>query len=195
MPLSIFINMTITAALSVWTPGPNNILLLSSTSKFGFKKNIRFMCGILTGSLCLMISCGLFTTFLANIIPNIRPVMMYFGASYLLYLAYKTLTRRPPKENEQDKEPTYLQGVFLQLINVKIIIYGLTMFSSFILPYVTKTIYLPMYACYLSTMGVIGNLIWALAGNILKSTYEKHYKIMNIFMTALLIWCVFRLFL
>ncbi len=48
MPLSIFIEMTLSAILTVWSPGPNNILLLSTASKYGFSKNLPFMTGIWT---------------------------------------------------------------------------------------------------------------------------------------------------
>ena len=46
MPLSIFIEMTLSAILTVWSPSPNNILLLSTASKYGFSKNLPFMTGI-----------------------------------------------------------------------------------------------------------------------------------------------------
>ena len=54
MPLSVFIEMTLSAILTVWSPGPNNILLLSTASKYGISGNIRFMTGIWSGSLTLM---------------------------------------------------------------------------------------------------------------------------------------------
>ena len=50
MPLSVFIEMTLSAILTVWSPGPNNILLLSTASKYGISGNIRFMTGIWSGS-------------------------------------------------------------------------------------------------------------------------------------------------
>ena len=43
MPLSVFIEMTLSAILTVWSPGPNNILLLSTASKYGISGNLRFM--------------------------------------------------------------------------------------------------------------------------------------------------------
>lgn len=192
MPFSVLCEMTLTAALTVWSPGPNNILLLSTASKYGLKKNMKFMLGIWTGSLSLMILCGLLGSFLASVVPEIRPVMTWVGAGYLLYLAWQTYRRLPPGEGDTQKEPSYVMGIFLQLINVKIIIYGLTMFSSFILPYEQRPLFLLFYAFYLMTMGAIGNLIWAFAGNILKKFYKEHYKLVNVIMALLLVWCALR---
>lgn len=193
MPINVFIEMTVTAALTVWSPGPNNILLLSTASKYGIKKNLKLLLGIWTGSLSLMCLCGIFCSTLGTIIPGIQPIMKYVGAAYILYLAWQTWKRRPPKENEADKEPSYLMGLLLQLLNVKIIVYGLTMFSSFILPHENRIPVLFLFAVYLMILGGIGNLIWAFAGNVLKRFYTEHYKLMNVIMALLLVWCSLRI--
>lgn len=189
MPFSAFFDMTLTACLTVWSPGPNNIMLLSNASKYGIRKNMKFMAGIWTGSMTLMTLSGLLCRTLSDMIPGIAPVMKYIGAAYLLYLAFQTAKRQPPGEHDTDREPTYVAGIFLQLVNVKIIIYGLTMFSAFILPYVQQPSVLLVYAFYLMVLGAIGNLIWAFAGSILKRFYGAHYKIMNVIMALLLVWC------
>ena len=75
---------------------------------------------------------------------------------------------------------------------VKIMIYGLTMFSSFILPYESRIPVLFLFAVYLMILGGIGNLIWAFAGNVLRRFYENHYKLMNAVMALLLVWCSLR---
>lgn len=192
MPFQFFCEMTLTACLTVWSPGPNNIMLLSTASKYGIRKNMKFMAGIWTGSLSLMILCGLLCRTLSDLIPGIAPVMKCVGALYLLYLAYQTFRRLPPGEKDSDQEPSYVSGIVLQLVNVKIIIYGLTMFSSFILPYVSVPMALLGFSVYLMVLGAIGNLIWAFAGNVLKQFYGRHYKFMNLVMALLLVWCAAR---
>lgn len=193
MPISVFIDMTLSAIITVWSPGPNNILLLSTASQYGVKKNFRFMLGIWTGSLTLMCLSGIFCSTLGNLIPGIQPVMKYIGAAYILYLAWQTAKRQPPSASVQEKEPSYVMGIFLQLVNVKIIIYGLTMFSSYILPYESSIPVLFFFAVYLMILGALGNLIWAFAGNILNRFYADHYKVMNAVMALLLIWCALRI--
>ena len=192
MPLANLIDLTITCMITVWSPGPNNILLLSTSSRYGVRKNMPFMAGIWTGAMLIMSLCGLLGQTLINIIPGIQPFMKYVGAAYLLYLAYGTLKRLPPGESNSEKEPSYAMGIILQLVNVKIILYGLMMFSTYILGYVTSLIGLLFYAFYLMVFGALGNLIWAFAGNILKRFYTSHYKLMNVIMAALLVWCVLR---
>ena len=193
MPLSVLIEMTISAILTVWSPGPNNILLLSTASKYGVSGNLRFMTGIWSGSLTLMCLSGIFCSTLGTVIPGIQPVMKYLGAAYILYLAWQTLKRRPPSSQTQEKKPTWLMGFFLQLVNVKIIIYGLTMFSAYIIPYESRSYMLFFFAVYLMVLGALGNLIWAFAGNVLKRFYTSCYKLMNAVMALLLVWCSLRI--
>lgn len=193
MPFSVFLEMTISACITVWSPGPNNILLLSTASRYGFKKNLHLLLGIWTGSLTLMCLSGIFCNALGRFIPGIQPVMRYVGAAYILYLAWQTYRRTPTKDTSAQKEPSYLSGIVLQLLNVKIIIYGLTMFSSFILPHETRIPFLCLFAVYLMILGAIGNLIWAFAGNILRRFYNAHCRLMNMIMALLLIWCALRI--
>ena len=193
MPLSVLIEMTISAILTVWSPGPNNILLLSTTSKYGVSGNLRFMTGIWSGSLTLMCLSGLFCSTLGTVIPDIQPVMKYLGAAYILYLAWQTWKRCPPSDQVQEKKPTWLMGFVLQLVNVKIIIYGLTMFSAYILPYESRIYMLFFFAVYLMILGALGNLIWAFAGNVLKRFYTRYYRLMNAVMALLLVWCSLRI--
>lgn len=193
MPFSVFIDMTVSACVTVWSPGPNNILLLSTASKYGVKKNLRLMLGIWTGSLTLMCLSGIFCSALSTVIPGIQPYMKYVGAAYILYLAFVTFRCRPPTDAAAEKEPSYLMGLILQLLNVKIIIYGLTMFSSFILPHEQRIPVLFLYAVYLMIIGALGNLIWAFAGNVLKRFYSEHYRLMNSIMALLLVWCALRI--
>lgn len=192
MPLTVFLEMSVTAVLTVWSPGPNNILLLSSASKFGIRKNMRFMLGIWTGSLSLMLMCGIFCTALTTVIPQLLKVLPWVGAIYLFYLSWQTARRLPPSDHDAGEAPSYRMGIILQLINVKIIIYGLTMFTAFILPNISSSILILPFAVYLMFLGAIGNLIWAVAGNMLRLFYAKHYRIINMIMALLLIWCALR---
>lgn len=193
MNLATFAEMTLTACITVWSPGPNNILLLSTASKYGLKKNLKLMLGIWTGSLTLMCASGIFCSTLGKIIPGIQPFLKYIGAAYILFLAWQTFHRLPPGENASEKAPSYFMGLFLQLLNVKIILYGLTMFSSYILPCENTIPVLLLFAIYLMFLGAVGNLIWAFAGSLLKQLYASRYKQMNFVMALLLVWCALRI--
>ena len=58
MGASVFMELAVSACATTFTPGPNNILLLSSTSTFGFRKCRPLIFGIWTGLLTVMLICG-----------------------------------------------------------------------------------------------------------------------------------------
>ena len=168
--------------------------MLAISSKSGFRRCLPTMAGIWTGSLSIMMLCGLFCNGLMTVIPGIRPVMKYVGAAYILYLAWKTLLRKPVGEGE-DRQPGYFQALLLQYLNVKIIIYGITAYTGFILPYESRIPVLLMLAVVLMSAGAAGNVLWAAAGSMLKPFYDRNYRGINVVMALLLVWCAARIIL
>ena len=196
MSLSVFIEMTLSAILTVWSPGPNNILLLSNASKYGVRGNLRFMIGIWSGSLTLMCLSGLFCSTLGSIIPGIQPVMKYLGAAYILYLAFTVLKRKPVQADDgTGKAPSFASGFLLQFINVKVILYGISALSSYVLPYESGIPSLIFFAFFLTFFGATGNLVWAIIGSIFQKWYNRYYRVFNIVIALLLLRCSVKLIL
>jgi threonine/homoserine/homoserine lactone efflux protein len=120
--------------------------------------------------------------------------MKMLGAAYMVYLIIKTFT--PSKENEIKKTAgSFLIGALLQLINPKIIIYGITAMSSFILPYYKDIPVLMFFSFLLAFVGFTGTICWALFGSLLSFLFNRHGKILNIIMAVLLLYCAVSLFL
>ena len=94
MPAAVYLDLAVSACATTFSPGPNNILLLSSTSTHGFRKCMPLIFGIWTGLLTVMLICGFGCAFLGELVPQIVPVAKYVGAAYILYLAWKTLIRK-----------------------------------------------------------------------------------------------------
>ena len=68
--------------------------------------------------------------------PSVKPFMLCVGAAYILWLAWTVWRDTPHGEGErQVNTNTFLSGMTLQFVNVKVILYGITSLSSFILPH------------------------------------------------------------
>jgi threonine/homoserine/homoserine lactone efflux protein len=167
---------------------------MNNATKVGFKKGIIFNLGILAGFSIVMIVCLLFSTVLYRIIPKIQFPMKIAGAAYMGYLILKTLLpSRKRKINSNDG--SFIIGAALQLINPKIIIYGITAMSSYILPYYSAMPILIGFAFLLSFVGFTGTICWALFGSVFSILFNKHGKLINIIMSILLLYCAVSLFL
>ena len=136
MPVSIYLELAAYACATTFSPGPNNILLLSSTSKFGFRRCLPLIYGIWSGLLSIMLICGFGCAVLGELVPQIVPYAKYVGAAYILYLAYKTLVRKVGDSSGGETKPlTYINGFLLQFLNVKIMSLGIAAYSGYILPH------------------------------------------------------------
>lgn len=197
MKLSVFFALVAYACATTFSPGPNNVLLLSSTGQYGFKKCFPLMRGIWTGLITVMLICGFGCKLLGDLIPAIETYARFVGAAYILWLGYKTLTRRavkdPSSSEDQEKPLTFVNGFLLQFLNVKILMLGIAAYCSFILPYGTSVPATLIFAVTMAACAATGNLIWATVGSLLFPVYNKHYRLFNGIMALLLFWCVYKI--
>src|SRR5260370_4731530 len=87
MSQPLLIAFVIFAAVMFFTPGPNNIMLLSSGLTYGFRRSIPHIAGIAIGFAFMVgtVGLGLGAVFIAY--PVLQTILKYAGAAYLVYLA------------------------------------------------------------------------------------------------------------
>lgn len=199
MKLSVFLALVTYACATTFSPGPNNVLLLSSTGQYGFRKCLPLMRGIWTGLITVMLICGFGCALLSDLIPSIERYARFAGAAYILWLGYKTLTRCPVTLPDQAAGQTqeiplrFLNGFLLQFLNIKILMLGVAAYCSFVLPYGTSVPATLIFAITMAVCAAIGNLIWASVGTLLYPVYHKYDRIFNVVMALLLFWCVYKI--
>lgn len=180
--------------LTAFTPGSNNILAMSNASKYGFKKSIGLIQGIFFGFFCVMILCSFFSVTLVNIIPAIKPVMTYIGVTYILWLAWHIVKSNPQENAESvEKADSFITGFFLQFVNIKIILYGITAISNFILPFYSSPLSIGGFTLLLTAFGCAGSFTWAILGTVFQRFFKKYGNIIDIIMALLLVYCAITL--
>jgi cysteine/O-acetylserine efflux protein len=182
-----------------FTPGPNNIMSMSNASRYGFRKSIRFNYGVFLGFFGIALLCSVFSVALYSFIPAIKSTMTGVGAAYILWLAWKTYRSNPSGkaagEGESQELPgTFLSGVMLQFVNPKVILYGITIFSTFIVPYYQSVSVLAGFALLLALVGFVSTCTWSLFGSVFQRFLVKNDRLFNGVMALLLIYCAVSLF-
>jgi len=177
--------------LSAFTPGPNNIMSVSNSARVGLKRAMKFCFGCGFGALITMTACALFTSALKALVPTIMPYMRWVGAAYMLLLACIIARDRPHREKKNfNLQPeNFTTGIVSQFVNIKVILYGITSLSSFILPYATHTYQVVLSVLFLATTCFAATSCWAVFGSLFQKLFEKHRKPMNIIMALLLVYC------
>jgi len=182
--------------VTTFTPGPNNIMSMSNASRYGFKKSILFNIGVFFGFFIIIALCSVFSITLYSLIPSIKPIMTYIGATYIAWLAWKTYKSTPHSQSENEKPTnTFLSGLVLQFVNPKVILYGITTVSTFIVPYYRSMFFLASFSALLAFIGFIATCCWSLFGSVFQGLLLKNDKMLNIIMALLLVYCAVSLFI
>ena len=187
--LSAFLVFTFITAI---TPGPNNILALTTGSRAGFRGSIPVLAGICGGFLCVMAICGVLSYSFSSLSATYLQIMRYAGCAYLLWLAWKIAM---PNESGSSGHTVsgFVSGFVLQFVNVKIMIYGMTAYSVFILPYHNSIPALLAGMCFLTLMGNFSTLVWAVAGAALQGLMQRHARPVNLVLGASLLACAWSI--
>ena len=180
------------ALINAFTPGPGNILALNTMTNYGWAKGKRLFFGIFLGYFFVQSLCAVFIFQLDNLINPIMSVLTYIGAAYIVWLAYYVAVSKPGNKNE-DKQPSFINGFVLQIVNVKIFLFGITALTVYVIPYYTSLGMLLFFEMIIAGMGTIATLSWVFFGGIFQNTYMKHYKVINIVLAALLLQSAFTL--
>lgn len=189
--LSAFWTYTLITAL---TPGPNNILALSAATSHGFRQSTRVLAGMSQGFLIVMLLCAGISFSLAVIDPAIVHWLSWAGAAYILWLAIKIATSPTSNDSLEAKPISFWASFGLQFVNVKIILYGITALSTFVLPHTKELSWIIGVSVLLALIGTFGNACWALAGHLFQRVFRSYGRQLNVILALLLVYCAARIF-
>jgi cysteine/O-acetylserine efflux protein len=175
--------------VTTFTPGPNNILSMTNAMHYGYRNTLKFLAGETTGFLVVMLLSGALNVMLVNIVPQMRFWLNLFGAAYMIYLAIHIAFSRPQSDAPKTQGlNTFGAGFALQFLNLKVILYGVTVFSMFITPVYQNPLIVSLFAPVLALVGFVAISSWALGGNLFRSFLNKYERLFNITMAVLLIY-------
>jgi threonine/homoserine/homoserine lactone efflux protein len=180
------------------TPGPNNIMVLSSGLTYGFRRSVPHIAGITIGFAFMIAAVGLGfgTIFVAY--PMLQTILKYAGAAYLVYLAIAIALSGPPKAGAANgRGPmTFLGAAMFQWVNVKgwvMVIGTITAYSA-----IARFPWNIAIQTVLSlALGVVSTSLWTLFGSALRPilTSERAVRIFNIVMAILLLASLIPVFM
>lgn len=121
------------ACVSTFTPGPNNIMLMTSGANVGFARTIPHMLGVALGFAFMVMLVGVGLVGIFNSYPLSHQILKYLSLAYLIYLAAKIAMSGRAKEVDNFKPLTFLAAASFQWVNPKgwsMALSAVTLFSS-----------------------------------------------------------------
>ncbi|AKI97687.1 LysE family transporter [Kosmotoga pacifica] len=171
-----------------FTPGPNNIMSMANANRFGYRKTLNFLLGVVSGFFTILLLSGLFNLALENIMPGIQLFMNIFGGLYIGYLGISVIIDRGHRTGAQKHLNNYLVGFSMQFANPKGILFGITIMANFIIPYYKSSISLILFSAFLTFVAFISVSCWALFGVLFQRFLSRYGKAINITLGLLLIY-------
>lgn len=188
--MSLMISMAAFALAASITPGPVNIVALSSGAQFGFRASQRHVAGATLGFVLLLVLMGLGLHELLQLWPMLTRVVQLAGVAFLLFMAWKlAIDDGRLSAGQSGKAPSMFYGALMQWLNPKAWLACVAGMGAFVadgdarLVWQFAAIYLVI--CYLS----VG--CWAYAGTFLRGylSNAKGLRLFNRTMALLLVVC------
>lgn len=107
------------AFVSTFTPGPNNLMLMTSGANVGYKRTLPHMCGIAFGFAFMVLLIGLGLSALFSAYPVVHVILKYLSLAYLAYLAIKIALSGQAKDIDNFKPMTFIGAASFQWVNPK----------------------------------------------------------------------------
>ena len=198
MSQSLFAALVVFGAVMAFTPGPNNIMVLSSGLTYGFRRTMPHISGIAIGVSLMVASVGLGFGAVFIAYPMLQTVLKYAGVAYLIYLAAVIAMSGPvaPGQDNQRGPMTFSAAVLFQWVNVK----GWVMAIGIITAYAAIAGFpwnIAIQAALMFVMGGLSSLVWTLFGSALRPLLSSvtAVRAFNIVMAILLLASLYPVFM
>jgi threonine/homoserine/homoserine lactone efflux protein len=198
MSHSLLIAFVIFAVVMFFTPGPNNIMLLSSGLTYGFRRTVPHIAGVTFGFAFMVgaVGVGLGAVFIAY--PVLQTILKYLGVAYLIYLAAMIAMSEPVEpDQEGGRGPmTFWGAAMFQWVNAK----GWVMVIGTITAYAAIASFpwnIAIQVTLSLILGVLSCTLWALFGTALRPILRSRRAVraFNIVMAALLLASLYPAFM
>jgi threonine/homoserine/homoserine lactone efflux protein len=197
MSQPLFVAFVMFAVVMFFTPGPNNVMLLSSGLTYGFRRTLPHIAGITIGVAFMVaaVGLGLGTVFIAY--PVLQRILKYAGAAYLIYLAAGiAMSGAAPSEQDNLRGPMSFWGAAMfQWVNAK----GWVMVIGTITAYaaIASFPWNIIIQTAISLVGALSTVAWALFGSALRPvlTSPRTVRAFNLVMAALLLTSLYPVFM
>ncbi len=177
-------------AVGVCTPGPNNLMVLSSGANYGLPRTLPHILGIAFGFPVMAVGVGLGVRLLFDAYPVLHTVLQFVTFAFILWLAWQILQAgRPKAEGEGGRPMSFFQAAAFQWVNPKAwaIVFGAM--GLFLTEGGNTLVQVAVIAFVFGALCVPNGIVWALFGRAIAGFLQDdtHRRWFNAVMAGLLV--------
>ena len=196
MPSELLWALLLFVVVTLFTPGPNNTMLMTTGLNFGFRRGLPHLWGVALGFAVMVLAVGLGLGAVFQAYPAAYTVLKYAGAAYLLYLAWQIATAGAVEEGETRGRPIgFMEAAAFQWLNPK----GWMMAVGAVSTYAAVAAFpfnMLLMATLFGSLGILSSASWLGFGTGLKRllTSPRAVRAVNITMALLLVASLWPIF-
>jgi threonine/homoserine/homoserine lactone efflux protein len=192
MPSDLLIALVGFAIASSITPGPNNLLVLTSGLNHGVARTLPLIGGISLGFAFMLVVVGLGLGSVIQANPGFHTAAKAFGLAYMLWLAWAVATSEPSLDTASDERAarplSAVTGATFQWVNPKAWAIALSATAAYSLPHAAAAS-LAWIASVFAVIAFATLSAWAAFGSLMRRLADSPSKMraFNIAMALLLV--------
>ena len=177
----------------LFTPGPNNVMLMTSGLNFGINKSLPHLFGVCLGFPSMVVMVGLGLGVIFEQYPIIHDVIKALGVLYLTYLAWQIAHAKSSAVSGKASSPfTFLQAALFQWVNPKAWVMASTSIAVYTSAAEDVLYQILLLATAFVFIGFCSGSTWLFLGKNLKRFLksDSHRVLFNTVMAILLVTSV-----
>lgn len=194
--MSIHLSMAAFALAASITPGPVNIVTLSTGARFGLRRAMRYVTGATVGFTVLLVLLGLGLYEVLESWPFLTSAIRTAGVAFILYMAFQLAMSDGALESEKTgAAPTFFHGATMQWLNPKAWLAAVAGMGAFAANGEPRRVWQFAAVYFVVCLGSMA--CWAYAGTFLRLYLDNpaRVRLFNRVMAALLTGCSLYLLL
>jgi threonine/homoserine/homoserine lactone efflux protein len=151
------------------TPGPNNVMLTASGARFGFRRTVPHILGIVCGFTVQLLAVCAGLSALFSRWPALQTTLSWLGALYLLFLGWRLLKSSTAHTHAHAHPVRFLEAALFQFLNPKAWVMSITSATLFLPQELALLLRGAYMALVMEGVGLPSMAVWALFGSSLKN--------------------------
>jgi threonine/homoserine/homoserine lactone efflux protein len=171
------------------TPGPNNMMLMSSGVNFGFRRTLPHLAGVVVGFSLMVGLIGIGLDAIFTRFPFLTTIMRYLGIGYMLWLAWRISRSGAVSEGEARGRPLgFFGAAAFQWVNPKAWAIAIGALTAYAVS-ANTTISVAAVALTYLAIGLPSSGAWVLFGSAMRTflSHPGRARSFNWTMAALLV--------
>ena len=167
------------AFLSIITPGPNNLMIMTSSMNFGVRKSLPHFFGIIVGFPLMLLAMGLGLNAVFESLPWFHMALLVFSLLMMVYLAWRIASFSPSADALKPgaKPLSFFNAVLFQWVNPKAWFMATAAVALFPASSNTPVLDVLMVAVIMASVGLLCVGLWLVLGARLRALINSPLRL------------------